>query len=451
MFKVHRVSQGNWNWETPRENEHWHWEDAQTQNWRLCVETMKGAKYIKGLCSSEKFPQNIMKFSSGSRVTPCFHMSVVFKQLYLGILQKGVLLIPTERSLMLFINLPTTCFHLWPHFSYSPKVSQVYTSQISSPGLPGQRPTCPVPGARVRPFPPPLDDMNGQKISHFLNRSKNESNMLLVDGWTQPIFKKNLCQNWDHLQILRLFEQTNIFQTHHLGGFQTLKATWSPFSRTFGPRFQEGTNAGAWEGKGPVGGPSGLRPPERKMTAVKLKVAEIHYILYIYKLWMRMNFLKNDTCTFSSENEKYLNVMFTEAWKENTEETRNTIIGGDNSPLKKNMVIELCIIWIFIFSNGKIPQVKTHTHIHTKKKRRRPRRPSDGKRNRRRLIPNSTLDPKRALCLGRKVAFERSEGLKGGSFGRKALELPAFFQQVVRWVKDGCWLGCSCSDREPKV
>lgn len=44
-----------------------------------------------------------------------------------------------------------------------------------------------------------------------------------------------------------------------------------------------------------------------------------------------MNFLKNDTCTFSSENEKYLNVMFTEAWKENTEETRNTIIGGDNS------------------------------------------------------------------------------------------------------------------------
>ena len=39
---------------------------------------------------------------------------------------------------------------------------------------------------------------------------------------------------------------------------------------------------GPGKGKGPVGGPSGLRPPERKITAVKKqKLLKILYILYI--------------------------------------------------------------------------------------------------------------------------------------------------------------------------
>lgn len=147
--------------------------------------------------------------------------------------------------------------------------------------------------------------------------------------------------------ILKLFEQKNIFQTHHLGGFQTFQATWSPFSRTFGPRFQEGTNAGAWEGKGLQLVAQRLKATGKKNNCgEKTKVAEIY--IYIYTVHIKtMNendFFEECICTFSSENEKYLNVYSSPKHERKTQKKQGTPLLGVIILFKKNMVIELCII-----------------------------------------------------------------------------------------------------------
>lgn len=277
MFKVHRVPQGNWNWEPPEKTNidiekmlELKIEDSALKPWRA-QSTSKDFALRK---TSPEYHEIFFWFKGNTVLSH----ECSFQTLYLGF-SKRSMFIPIEWSIMPFINLPTTSFHLWPHFSYSPKVSQVYTSQISSPGLPGQRPTCPVPGARVRPFPPPGRNER-PTISHVWIVQKRIQHA--SSRWLNPThFKKKLCQNWTHLQILRLFEQKKIIQTHHLGGFQTFQATWSPFSRTFGPRFQEGTNAGAWEGKDLQLVAQRLKATGKKNNCCeKTKVAEIY--IYIY-------------------------------------------------------------------------------------------------------------------------------------------------------------------------
>ena len=158
-------------------------------------------------------------------------------------------------------------------------------------------------------------------------------------------------------------------------------------------------------------------------------------------------FFEECICTFSSENEKYLNVYSSPKHERKTQKKQGTpLLGVIIIIIKKNMVIGLCIIWICIFSNGKIPQAKTHTHT-TRRPRRHP-------------TENATsvggFPTRPSTRNGRCASAEKSllKGAKGWKAGASA-ERPWSFQRFSsRWLDgwgDGCWLGCSCSDREPKV
>lgn len=313
MFKVHRVPQGNWNWEPPEKTNidiekmlKLKIEDSALKPWRA-QSTSKDFALRK---TSPEYHEIFFWFKANIVLSH----ECSFQTLYLGF-SKRSMFIPIEWSIMPFINLPTTCFHLWPHFSYSPKASQVYTSQISSPGLPGQRPTCPVPGARVQPFPPPGRNERSKNLAFVWIVQKRIQHA--SSGWLNPTHFKKICVKigiiskfWSYLNkknhsnppVPRIQISKNMVSKTHQAMISNLSSHLSSIPRKrhrvirllpkcpqgfyrFGPSDRGSKRAqmpGPGKGKGPVGGPSGLRPPERKITAVKKqKLLKILYILYI--------------------------------------------------------------------------------------------------------------------------------------------------------------------------
>lgn len=123
--------------------------------------------------------------------------------------------------------------------------------------------------------------MNGQQ-SRMFELFKNESNMLLVDGWTQPIKKKNcvkiglISKFWGYLNKKKSFKPTT------WAGFKPFKPPGHPF---LGPSDRGSKRAQMpGPGKGRISSwwPSGLRPPERKITAVKKRKLLKFIYIYIY-------------------------------------------------------------------------------------------------------------------------------------------------------------------------
>ena len=245
-------------------------------------------------------------------------------------------------------------------------------------------------------------------------------------------FQKNLCQNWNHLQSWSYLNKKISFKPTTWVGFKPFKPPGHPF---LGPSDRGSKRAQMpGPGKGRVSSwwPQRLKATGKKNNCgEKTKVAEIYIYTVHIKTMNENDFFEECICTFSSENEKYLNVYSSPKHERKTQKKQGTPLLGVIILFKKNMVIELCIIWSFIFSNGKIPQVKTHTHIHTKK---------NGEDHDDHPTENETVDgwfPTRPSTRnGRCASAEKSllKGAKGWKAGASA-ERPWSFQRFSsRWL-----------------